>query len=422
MRLSRLVTSWHLNGDALRTSRVGSCCARHISIAISVLALASTVHAAETPAALTAPIRAEIEAGRLQGAIEAGRALARFVLERKFEDVQRQLPAPPDGWSLTRFVRPPEDSNLVLDAEATFQADYRGPLGAEISVRLEGRRGSVSRDLTRYVLEAPDADRFVRPLNLFVRGRWGTSADGRPELLLRQVLDSEWEHDDDCTFVRITGSPAMRREEIEWWGSKRFHGPLWLALSTFGGERTILSRISRPVGESLERIDDWLRTLDEPSDEFRVIPHSLRGDLLGVLRTLSVQQGVRFACAVRPAVEAWPPLGLPDSQISWTWPIARHACGVLALRGPILVTVHMAPDLGAEPTASGRATTDPHEDISLSSGRWRRWSRSGGSDVSWEIAVPGTAWRLTVGGDDRDGHVRAVAQRLSLDRVAHALR
>ena len=41
---------------------------------------------------------------------------------------------------------------------------------------------------------------------------------------------------------------------------------------------------------------------------------------------------------------------------------------------------------------------------------------------AWEIAVPGTAWFVSVAGDDRDGTVRAAAQRLSLERVAEALR
>ena len=383
-------------------------------LALGLLAVVGTARGADAPVAVTARIRAEIEAGRLQVAIDAGRELARYVLSRVYEDVRRLFPTPPEGWTMTRFVPPTEDPNLVFDAVATFQADYRGPDGAEVSVRLEGRRGAASRDLTRSILEAPAADRFDHPqMSPYTRGRWGRTSDGRPELLLRQVSESDWEHD-DYSFVRITGGAAMRRDEMAWWGTLRGLGVIWHGLTCFSGETTLLTRISRSTRESLERIDTWLET----PEERRVIavPYGLRGELLSVLRRLALRQGQRFTDAVRPAVADWPPVGASDHSISWTLPITRHVCSVLALRGPIFVTAWTAP--GAPVVPSGV----PSEEVALSNGTWRRSRRSGGADVAWEIAVPGTAWFVSVAGDDRDGTVRAAAQRLSLERVAEALR
>ena len=383
-------------------------------LAMGLLAVVGTARGADAPVAVTARIRAGIEAGRLQVAIDAGRELARYVLSRVYEDVRRLFPTPPEGWTMTRFVPPTEDPNLVFDAVATFQADYRGPDGAEVSVRLEGRRGAASRDLTRSILEAPAADRFDHPqMSPYTRGRWGRTSDGRPELLLRQVSESDWEHD-DYSFVRITGGAAMRRDEMAWWGTLRGLGVIWHGLTCFSGETTLLTRISRSTRESLERIDTWLET----PEERRVIavPYGLRGELLSVLRRLALRQGQRFTDAVRPAVADWPPVGASDHSISWTLPITRHVCSVLALRGPIFVTAWTAP--GAPVVPSGV----PSEEVALSNGTWRRSRRSGGADVAWEIAVPGTAWFVSVAGDDRDGTVRAAAQRLSLERVAEALR
>ena len=417
MQATRPSTSPRFRGLDRRPPRSAASFRLLAVLAMGLLAVVGTARGSDAPVAVTARIRAGIEAGRLQVAIDAGRELARYVLSRVYEDVRRRFPTPPEGWegwTMTRFVPPTEDPNLVFDAVATFQADYRGPDGAEVSVRLEGRRGAVARDLTRSILEAPAADRFDHPRrSLHTRGRWGTTSDGRQELLLRQVFEGHLEHD-DYPFVRITGGAAMRREEVGSWGTLRVLGLIWGGLVCFSGETTLLTRISRSTRESLERIDTWLET----PEERRVIavPSALRRELLSVLRRLALRQGQRFTDAVRPAVADWPPVGASDHSISWTLPITRHVCSVLALRGPIFVTAWTAP--GAPVVPSGV----PSEEVALSNGTWRRSRRSGGADVAWEIAVPGTAWFVSVAGDDRDGTVRAAAQRLSLERVAEALR